>query len=230
VCLLSSFLVRSQEVYPDRRPRLLLDTEVGSLRSLGYKFPSTAFGPAVEIPLAKHFELQASSAYSPDRKVITNDGHSFKVTGSAMRFIHQRFGLVAGIERSWLWTSQFDKSAWHPSAGIVIRNDYWGPGRLYLNYVLPTGCVWATPSNPCQIQSNRMQGFEVRQDIRSSSYMRWGFKSGIYHFCDQANPNAPQAGRHCHWAATALGTVTFEFHLGHGPRVEVFDAVKSDTF
>jgi hypothetical protein len=172
VCLFSSVSVRGQQLYPDHRPRLLFDAEAGSLGSLGYKFPSTAFGPSVKIPFHKRFEFQGSATYSPDRKVITGNGHSLKLSGSAIRFMNNRWGFIATVERSWLWTSQFDKSAWHPSAGIVIRNDYWGPGRLYVNYVFPTGCVWATPNNPCQIQSNRIQGFELRQDVRLSSYMR----------------------------------------------------------
>jgi hypothetical protein len=190
VCVFYSLQVSSQEAFADHRPRLLLDMEIGSETSLGYKLPSTAFGPSLEIPVAKRMEFQASSAYSPDRKAITNDGNSLKVSGSAIGFANRQMGFVATIERNWLWTSQFDKSAWLPSAGVVIRND--GAGRSYLTYVLPTGCVWATPSNPCKIQSNRLQGIEIRQDIRSASHIRWGFKVGFYRFCDQGNVILPQ--------------------------------------
>jgi hypothetical protein len=229
-CALSSLSVRGQQSNPDSRPRLLFDTEVGSSDSLGYKFPSTAFGPAIEIPVRKHLEFQGTAAYSPDKKAITNDGHSFKASGSAIRFINHRFGVIGTLERSWLWTSQFNKSEWHPSAGLVIRNGILGVGRTYLSYVFPTGCVAATQSNPCQIQSNRLQGFELRQDVRATPYMRWGFKTGFYHFCDQGNPNEPLVARHCHWAATGLATMSFELHVGHGAHGSSFDSAKPDTF
>jgi len=204
----------------------LFDAEVGSQASLGYKLPSAAFGPSLEIPVAKRMEFQVSSDYSPDRKAITNDGNSLKVSGSAIGFANYRMGFIATIERNWLWTSQFDKSAWLPSAGVVIREDYFG--RAYLTYLFPTGCVWATPSNPCKIQSNRLQGIEIRQDIRSASHIRWGFKVGFYRFCDQGNPNDPQAGRKCHFATTALATLRFEFQLGG--RLLSFNPGKSDNF
>jgi hypothetical protein len=230
VCLLYSLPASSQEAFADHRPRLLLDVEAGSQGSLGYKSPSSAFGPSVEIPAAKRLEFQAGAAYSPDRKNITNDGQSLKLSGSAIGFANYRMGFIATLERNWLWTSQFDKSAWLPSAGIVMRNDYFGPGRLYLAYVFPTGCVWATPSNPCKIQSNRLQGIELRQDVRSASHVRWGFKGGFYRFCDQGNPNARQAGRKCHFAATVVATLRFEFHLGNKLFSQPLNRSKSDNF
>src|SRR5260370_30661256 len=230
VCSFPVLPALSQEKSADHRARLLLDAEAGTQTSLGYKFPSTGFGPSIEVPVAKHFEFQADALYSPDRKAITNDGQSLNVSGSAIRFATQRLGFIASLERNWLWTSQFDKSAWFPSTGIVIRNDYFGPGRAYLTYVFPTGCVWATPSNPCQIQSNRLQGIQLRHDLRAALHMRWGFETGLYHFCDQANPSAPQLGRRCHWAATALATLRFEFHLGGRPRLPRDRAAESDNF
>jgi len=214
VCLFSASQTWSQERFSDHRTRLLLDAEVGSETALGYELPSSAFGPSMEIPVGNRLEFQTRALYSPDRKAITGDGQSLMVSGSAIAFATQRLGLIASLEHVSLWTSQFDKSSWLPSAGVVVRNDYFGAGRLYLTYVFPTGCVWATVANPCKLQSNRLQGFEFSQDIRSPSHIRWGFTGGLYHFCDQANPNAPQAGRRCHWAPTALVTLRFEFHLG----------------
>src|SRR5580658_3391840 len=184
--------VHGQSVPADDRPRLLLDTEIGSETALGYELPSIWLGSTVEIPVERRFELQAAGAYSPDKKEITNDGHLASVSGTAIGFINERVGLTAGVESSWLWTSQFDKTALFPSAGVVMRNDYFGPGRFYISYILPTGCVAATASNPCQIQSNRLQGVTVRQEVRSFSHTRWGFESGFYHFCAEGNPNEPE--------------------------------------
>jgi hypothetical protein len=202
-----------QEQSVDRSARLLLNSEIGSATQLGYKFPSTSFGPSVEIPLTKHFELQGDAAYSPDRKFITNDGHAFRVSGTFIHWARPSVGLVAGFERTWLWTSQFNKTAFFPSAGVVVRSGYLGPGRLYLTYQLPTGCVWATASNPCKTQSNRLQGLQVRQEFRAVPHLRLGVGGGLYHFCDQGNPYAPQVGRTCHMAVTVFTMGTFESHL-----------------
>jgi len=204
----------AQSLSVDDRPRLLLDTEIGSETGLGYELPSIWLGSSIEIPVERRFEVQVAGAYSPDKKEITNDGHLTSVTGTGIGFINERVGVTASVESSWLWTSQFDKTALFPSAGVVVRNDYFGPGRFYVSYIFPSGCVAATVSNPCQIQSNRLQGITVRQDVRSFSHMRWGFESGFYHFCAEANPNEPEISRNCHWALTGMAIVRFEFHLG----------------
>ena len=228
--VLSALPAKAQETFADTRPRLILGAEAGSQTSLGYKLPSAGFGTTAEVPVSKRFEFQSTETYSPDRKFITNDGQSLKFNGSAIGFINDRMGVSAGLEHNWLWTSQFNKRSWLPSAGIVLRNDYFGPGRLYVSYVFPTGCVWATPTNPCRIQSNRLQGIELRQEVRSGSRMRWGFKGGFYRFCDEGNPNDPQAGRNCHLALTALATLGFEFHLGTKSHFKVLDQTPEDNF
>ncbi len=206
---------RAQEAFTDHRPRLLLGGEFGNEDALGTEFPSTAVGPSIEIPIKNRFEFQSSVSYSPDRKAVTKDGQSLKFGGSAIGFATHRLGFIATIAQTSLWTSQFDKNSWLPSAGVVLRTDYWGAGRLYLTYLFPTGCVWATSSNPCTIQSSRLQGIQLRQDIRSGSHIRWGYGGAFYHLCDQANENAPQAGRNCHWAATIMLNASLEFRLGH---------------
>ncbi len=223
-------VARSQEQFADSRPRLLLNTMIGSESSLGYDFPSVSFGPSLEIPVKKRFEFQLSGAYSPDKKNITHNGELASVSGSALAFANRRIGFIAKVERGWLWTSQFDKAALFPSAGIVIRNDYFGHGRLYMTYTLPTGCVWATPNVPCKIQSNRLQGITLHQDFRSPSNTRWGFETGFYNFCNEANPNQPNTGRNCRWGATARAVVGFEFHLGKKSRFASAVATNSDNF
>lgn len=220
---------RAQDEFTDHRPRLLLNGEIGNQVYLGYKFPSTAVGPSIEIPIKDRFEFQSSASYSPDRKAITDDGQSLKLSGSAIGFANPRLGFIASIAHTSLWTSQFDKSGWLPSAGVVVRNDYWGQGRLYISYVFPTGCVWATSTNPCTIQSNRLQGIQLRQDTRNGAYKRWGYEAGIYHFCDQSNPNEPQTGRKCHWAGTIMFTFSLESHLGRLTRYAL-NGDRSDNF
>lgn len=206
-----------QEKAPDQRPRLLLETEIGSAASLGFKFPAMSFGASMEMPFKSRFEFQSTAFYSPDRKFITDDGNALNLSGSAIAFATSQVGFTGKLEHTSLWTSQFDESGWAPSAGVVIRNDYLGRGRLYVSYAFPTGCVWATVSNPCIVQSKRLQGVEIRQDTRIGSHTRWGFDFGVYHFCDQSNQNEPQAGRHCHMGGSAMVTLGFEFHLGRAP-------------
>jgi hypothetical protein len=217
LCLLISGPVRgqtgsAQQISADRIPRLLFDTKFGSERQLGYKFPSTSFGVSTEIPVSTHLEFQIGTAYSPDRKAITNDGHSFNLSGGAIIWPTRTLGVSGGIEQSWLRTSKFNKSALIPSAGVVLRNDLFGPGRLYLTYIFPTGCVWATLTNPCTIQSNRLQGLQIREEGRMTSRLRFGLESGVYHFCSQSNPFQRSAGRNCHFAVTMLIVMRFELH------------------
>jgi hypothetical protein len=219
----------AQENIADQRPRLLLDSEFGSATSLGFKFPAMSFGPAVEIPIMNRFEVQSTALYSPDQKLITNDGNALDVSAAAIAFVTPRLGIIGKIEHASLWTSQFNEKSWAPSAGAVIRNDYLGQGRLYVSYVFPTGCVWATSDNPCTIQSKRLQGVDVRQDTRLGAHKRWGFDFGIYHFCDQSNENDPQAGRRCHIGGSAMITLSLEFHLGK-PTLSTLKGDNSDSF
>jgi hypothetical protein len=191
--------------------RWLFDSEIGTEANLGYKNPSTAYGFSVEQPLGKRFELQTSVYYSPDKKLITNNGNSLLVSGSGIVWATSRVGLFGNYGYTWLWTSQFDKSGSDPSAGAVIRDSLYGPGRLYVSYLFPTGCVWATPRNPCKIQSNRTQGVQLSQEMRISSHIRVGIEGGLYHFCDQSNENEPAIPRVCHWGGTEL--VFFQFEL-----------------
>jgi hypothetical protein len=221
---------RSQADYADNRVRVLLNTEVGSETELGYDFPAVAAGPSVEIPIAQRFEFDGGGAYSPDKKRVTNNGDVANVSGSAIGFATQRLGFVAGLQRGWLWTSEFDKRTWMPSAGVVLRNNYLGHGRFYLTYIFPTGCVSATPNNPCTIQSNRLQGLTIRQETRSMMHTRWGFESGLYHFCNESNPNEPQSPRSCRMGVSGLVTLSFEFHAGSKPRIVRADAADSDNF
>jgi len=191
--------------------RWLLDFKFGVEGGLGYKFPSSSFGLSVERPLRKHFELQGSVAYSPDKKVMTNDGNSLLGSVSGIAWLTSHVGISGGIEGSRLWTSQFDKGAWSPNLGAVIHVPIFDPGRLTALYVFPTGCVWATPTNPCKIQSNRLQGIQLKQEFRTWSHLRVGLEFDIYHFCDQSNENEPSIPRTCHMAGTSLGFMRFEF-------------------
>lgn len=197
--------------------RLLIDTSIGNETQLGFKPPDLGVGFAMEKPMGRHVELQTSADYSLDKKYITNDGESLVWSVKGIWFPRWHFGFSAEIRQSHLWTSQFDKSGWIPAAGAMIRDNLLGlPGRFSVDYVIPTGCVWATlctlPADG--IQSNRTQGSELSQEFRAISLSKYAFRIGgelaFYHFCDQTNPLVP-APRTCHLADTAALTVRLEF-------------------
>jgi hypothetical protein len=202
-----------QDKFNDSPAQFLVNGQLGSQVMLGYDFPASAFGPSVEVPIESRFEVDAAGMYSPDHKPGTDDDKSLVLSGSVLGYATERLGFTASLERSWLWTTQFNESAWGPSAGVVIKNDIFGPGRLFLTYLIPTGCVWATPTNPCTLQSKRLQGGQFRQEIRAGRHARAGIEGGLYHFCDQANQNEPQTGRRCHMAAVLMLDASFTFHF-----------------
>jgi len=190
-------------------PRIFLDSDIGVRAELGFIPPSRDFGASIEYPLWRKLEIQGAGSFSPDKKQITDNGHSFSVTGGVIVWPSWRVGVLGEVVYSRLWTSQFVEPVTAPTVGVVIRTHYEYPGRLYFRYTIPTGCAWATPSNPCSLQSKRMQGPSIRQEFQVLPHVRWGAEAGIYHFCDQSNENDPAAGRTCHWAGTELVFVRF---------------------
>jgi hypothetical protein len=191
--------------------RLFLDTDIGVRAELGFIPPSSDFGASFEYPVWKKLEIQGAASFSPDKKQITHNGYSFGVSGTAILWPYASLGVLGEVGYGRLWTSQFTEGGTTPAAGVVLRTRYEYPGRLYIRYLFPTGCVWATPSNPCTLQSKRIQGLTMRQEFQFRPHIRWGVEAGIYHFCDQSNPNDPAIPRTCHWAGTELVFVRFQF-------------------
>jgi hypothetical protein len=197
--------------------RLLIDTQIGSERELGFKPPDLGIGFSVEKPMGTHVELQTLAQYSPDKKYITNDGNNFHWGAKGIWFPRWRVGVSGEIRQSYLWTSQFSKGGWVAAAGVIIRDSFGNmPGRFSVDYVIPKGCVWAAecklPSDG--IQSNRTQGPEFYQEFRALSLgpkyaLRLGGKLAFYHFCDQANPLVI-VPRTCHLANTMALTLRVE--------------------
>lgn len=197
--------------------RLVIDTRIADESGLGFELPDTTVGFTMEKPAGIHLELQASASYSPAKKLITNDGNSFLWGVKGIWFPRWRVGITGEIRQSHLWTSQFNKSGWIPTAGVLIRDNLLGlPGRFSADYVIPNGCVWATQCTlPADgIQSNRTQGPEFDQEFRALALSRYTLRLGgelsFDHFCDQTNPLVP-GPRTCQWADTMAATVRLEF-------------------
>lgn len=192
--------VLAQASAPSRQPvrfgRLMIDTQVGSERELGFKPPDLGIGVTIEKPFGPHIELQTFAEFSPDKKYITNDGNNFQWGARAIWFPCWRIGVSGEARRNYLWTSQFNKSGWALAPGLTIRDSFGTKsGRFSADYVIPSGCVWAAQCRlPADgIQSNRTQGPEFVQEFRALSLgprytLRVGGKLAFYHFCDQANP------------------------------------------
>jgi hypothetical protein len=220
--LISASSSRAQAFPAGRMPSLpsgkisatgwLFDSETGSESGLGFKMPHLAFGPSFEHRVGRHFEVQGRASYSPDKKYITNDGNSFKSKATGLYWITDSLALTGSVRQSNLWTSQFDKHSWAPSAGIGIREMIAGyPGRIYLEYVFPTGCQWGTS---CPIQSNRTQGAEVYWEERILPHLRLGFQLGVYHILNQGNPLLPAIPRTGQVTGDSLVILRYEFHSG----------------
>lgn len=181
--------------------RWLLDSQAGS--DPGYKLPSLAVGASFEQPIGERVELQGGISFSPTKTISTNDGHRFDISGEGLFWISQRFAATASLGRGYLWTSQYDLQGWSPSIGLAIRDQALGsPGRLYLSYLIPTGCQWGAS---CPIQSSRETGAKIYWEHRITSHWRFGFEFGIYRVLDQGNPLDPSAGR--------TGQVTGDAHI-----------------
>jgi hypothetical protein len=189
----------------------MFDSSIGSSAGLGYKLPDTAFGFSIEKSVGRKYEFQLSSGFSPTHKYITNDGESLLASGAGLYWVNWKFAVLGGVNLSRLWTSQFEKSAIYPVAGIVMRTIWMheNAGRIYITYEFPTGCVWATASNPCNIQSSRLQGVKFNPEFRVFAHTRVGLEMGFWHFCDQSNQFDPAAGRSCH--ITGTSAIKFRF-------------------
>jgi hypothetical protein len=200
--------------------RLIIDSTVGTADALGFIPPDLAVGVTIEKPIRRHFEAQGYGQYSPDRKYATKDGNNFAWGGKVIWFPRWRLGVSLAGRQSFLWTSLFNKNGWTHTAGIVVRDHLLGsPGRLTLDYVIPSGCVWAAecrlPSDG--IQSSRTQGPQFYQEFRiwtfgrKSKYtIRMGDRAALYHFCDQSNPLV-ETRRTCHVGATLGLNLRSEF-------------------
>jgi hypothetical protein len=207
----------------DNRPKLLMGGGFGVDNQLGYKFPTLTLTTGIERPFAHRFEAQADANFSGTRKFITGDGHSTNIGASLIFWAKKGIGLIGSGDRSWLWTSQFNKTNFFPSAGIVLRGLSLGPGRIYITYMMPTGCVRATSTSPCAIQSNRLQGVAFREEDQVRSRVRLGFGFSVLRSCDQGNPYAPQVERNCHIAFTMSGDFRFVLPIAKHRNHEAHD-------
>ena len=214
--------------------RWLIDTEIGSATGLGFKFPHMALGFTMERPI-KRAELQTHFLVSPDVKSFARSGHDYQTGVTGLVWLTHRIAAQGGVSYSIYWSAIPNQSACIPDdlypggcryeytyspyhkggttlfVGAVMRDSWFGsPGRFYIQYYVPTGCQWATPSNPCQIQSSRTQGIGFQQEFRLWEHWRVGLKGAWLRYADQSNPYAPELGRTWHNTGTMTAIIRFE--------------------
>ena len=188
----------------------LLDSQAGS--DPGFKVPSFALGVSLEHEITTRIELQGGASYSPTKTSTTNDGHDLTINAGVVFWITRRFAPTASLISTRLWTSQFNSLAWSPLIGFAIREHTLGsPGRLYLSYLIPTGCQWGAS---CPIQSSRETGPKIFWEHRMLAHWRVGFEFGVYRVLDQGNPLDPAAGRTSQMTGDAHIISRFEFPGG----------------
>lgn len=188
--------------------RWILNTQYGSLPLFGVNSAATSFGPAVEHSISNTIEVQANLSVTPSVAVnatTTSTGHSFGLGGAGIGWINERLGLSLGVQQSWLWASKFSASAWNPSLGMVLRDYFHRPGRLYVSYLFPTGC---SGGSSCPTPLSRMQGVQSMQEFRLWRHFRLGLQGGVYHFCSEG---APPDQRTCKFSPAGLVVMRFEF-------------------
>jgi hypothetical protein len=196
----------------DSATRWIVDFESGSDSGFGFKLPHLAIGGTVERPVGKRLEIQAELSYSPDKKYITNDGNSIRMATTLIVWASQKVGISAEVGEDYLWTSQFNENDLAPAFGFVVRDYFEGaPGRLYLSYLVPTGCQWGPT---CPIQSKRMQGVQGSWEHRLFPHFRLGFSMGVCRFLNQSNQLEPSVPRTQVWAGDVHLLMRFEFPPG----------------
>jgi hypothetical protein len=174
----------------------------------GYRFPSVELGVSFELPISTHIELQGVS-YTPTKPINAIKGDSLGMTGGGAFWITRRFGATAYLDRGHLWTSQFNLRGWGPLVGVAIReHTHESPGRLYVSYVIPTGCQWG---GSCLAQPSRTTSARIYWDHRVLVHWRFGFEVGLYRRLNQGDPLDPAAGRTSQLVGDAQMVSRFEF-------------------
>lgn len=158
---------------------------IGTSHELGFRLPNTAAGVNVERTFGRA-TIGADTWLSPDRKISASSGHSVSASGYSTLWIGRRVGPTAGLGYSVYWsgspTGSYRKGQFSPELGIMAQDRL---GRFTALYLFPTGCVWGTS---CPLQSSRLHGVSLEQDIGITSRLSLGIAGAVLRFCDQSNP------------------------------------------
>lgn len=197
---------------------IYIDGQVGP-GSLGFASPHLAIGASIEQKFHR-FEIDGRFLVSPDVKTFATKGHSFNVFLSPDVWITNHLAVHGGVEYSLYYSEiptgrvpensivdgyyvytyvPYKKGGFSPFVGVTIKDAWFGsPGRLDIDYLIPTGCVWATATNACPLTSPRELGIIAQQEFALWSRFHIGARGGWIQYGDQVNPSAPELGQPRH--------------------------------
>ncbi len=209
---------------PFSEARLLSDIQFGDYTTYGFGASALGWGLEAELPFGPplragglRFEYQPSFAVLFGPKLSQRNGaiesqQYVEVHNQGLIWVIHRLAAEGGYKYASYWaeganqgplfqnqTYTLHRSGWAPDLGVAVRDAWAGrPGRFYASYVFPTGCLRATFSNPCVVQSPGMHGVEMMEEIRATSYLRVGVELAAVRYYDPSAsdvPGAPRIGR-----------------------------------
>lgn len=179
--------------------------------SLGFKTPHLSVGVSVEQKL-KRFEIDGKFLASPDVKTFAEHGHSFNAYVQPGIWLTKHLAIHSGLEYSLYYSEipigmqnrndvtdgftkpiyqSYKKGGFSPYVGVSIKDSWYGsPGRLDVDYLIPTGCVYATAGNSCPLTSPREHGIVAQQEFEMVNKFHFGVRGGWINYGDQINPFA----------------------------------------
>lgn len=233
----SQALDQGRILSPFSESRLLSDIQFGDFTVFGLGATSLGWGLGGELPLGpslkaggRRFEYQPSFAVLVGPKISYWNGslesqQNLEVNNQGLIWMIRRLAAAGGYQYASYWAEgvtlqnvgyTIRRAGWVPNLGGVIRDTLLGrPGRVYASYIFPTGCQWATPSNPCVVQSPRTRGIEMMQEVRGSTYLRIGAELALVRYDDPSAPSVPAIPRIGHTAV--YGTIHLKFEWPASP-------------
>lgn len=199
---------------------ILASGEVGP-GYLGFRDPHLAIGATTETKIHRLF-LWQQFLISPDVKQGRNRGHDIAYGVTADFNVWHHMGPLVGYSYSKYWSGRVEKNSdvvvdryskggGHPVVGAAILDSWYGaPGRFVVEYHFPSGCVYATASDPCPITSPRTRALTFSQEFELWHKLRLGVLGGWLNYGDQVNPNAPNVPQSRHNTGYVTATVRYE--------------------
>lgn len=181
---------------------ILLAASLGARAQTLSLFATTAVGPAQlgfrshksvgfaeELTRSRFYERGAFEV-TPDVKTFASHGHSVGGYVSLGVRIAPRVSPLFEYSLSEYWSAvdrvPYTKTQRSPEVGVFIDDKI---GGLTVTYAIPTGCVYATKSNPCVLTSPRERGVVGSQYLSLlGGRLRSGFTLGWLNVGDQLNP------------------------------------------
>ena len=132
---------------------------VGPEGALDYDNKSVGLMAGVEIPFAKHFELDLKDTFSPiETHVALGGGRANITTAGGIVWLSQNWGLTGSVADSMYDVTKVTKDGDFASGGFIHRGYIGGlPARVSIKYVQQ----FNNGITPSGLESSHLQGVEV---------------------------------------------------------------------